>query len=146
MVHGALVAPWHVESFPIRIEPSSPRLWQADSYPLYCQGSPYHVLFLHCENFGLYLGHCAFVLKTLELTIIIWRTLLFVAVSFSSLSFPGGSDGQESACNAGDLCSIPGSGRFSGVGNGNPFQNSWDRETWQAAVHRIAKSWTQLSN
>ena len=92
-----------------------------------------------------------FVLKTLELTIIIWRTLLFVAVSFSSLSFPGGSDGQESACNAGDLCSVPGSGRFSGVGNGNPFQNSclgnpMDRETWQATVHRIGKSWTQLNN
>ena len=42
-----------------------------------------------------------FVLKTLELAIILWRMLIFVAVSFSSLSFPGGSDGKESACNAG---------------------------------------------
>ena len=34
--------------------------------------------------------------------------------------FPGGSDGKESACNAEDLGSIPGSGRFPGEGNGNP--------------------------
>ena len=32
--------------------------------------------------------------------------------------FPGGSDGEESACNAGDWDSIPGSGRFPGEGNG----------------------------
>ena len=36
--------------------------------------------------------------------------------------FPGGSDGKESACNAGDLGLIPGSGRSPGGGNGNPFQ------------------------
>ena len=38
--------------------------------------------------------------------------------------FPGGSDGEVSACNAGDLGSIPGSGRFPGEGNGNPLQHS----------------------
>ena len=35
--------------------------------------------------------------------------------------FPGGSDGKESAFNAGDLDSIPGSGRSPGELNGNPF-------------------------
>ena len=35
--------------------------------------------------------------------------------------FPGGSDGKESACNAGDLGSIPGSGKSPGEGNGNPL-------------------------
>ena len=39
--------------------------------------------------------------------------------------FPGGSDGKESACNAGDLGSIPGLGRSSGEGNGNPLQYSF---------------------
>ena len=39
-------------------------------------------------------------------------------------SFPGGSDSKESACNAGDLCLIPGSGRLLGQGNGNPLQYS----------------------
>ena len=51
--------------------------------------------------------------------------------------FSGGSDGQESACNAGDLGSIAGSGRFHGERNGYPFQyfcleNSMDRLAWWA--------------
>ena len=40
------------------------------------------------------------------------------------MGFPGGSDGKESACNAGDPGSIPGSGRSPGEGNGNPLQYS----------------------
>ena len=51
------------------------------------------------------------------------------------VSFPCGSTGKESACNAGDLGSIPGSGRSPGEGNGNPLQyscleNPMDREAW----------------
>ena len=38
------------------------------------------------------------------------------------LDFPGGSDGKESACNAGDPGLILGSGRSPGEGNGNPLQ------------------------
>ena len=38
------------------------------------------------------------------------------------MGFPGGSDGKESACNAGDLGSIPELGISSGEGNGNSFQ------------------------
>ena len=38
--------------------------------------------------------------------------------------FPGGSDSEQSACNAGDLCSIPGLGRSPGEGNGYPRQYS----------------------
>ena len=45
--------------------------------------------------------------------------------SFPDLSFPGGSDGKESACNAGDPGLIPGLGRFPGEGNGNPLQYSY---------------------
>ena len=61
--------------------------------------------------------------------------------------FPGSSDSKDSACNAGDVGSIPGSGRSSGEGNGNPFQysclgNPTDRGAWRATVHRVAKSWT----
>ena len=41
------------------------------------------------------------------------------------MGFPGGSDGKESACNAGDLGSILGSGRSPGEGNCNPVQNSY---------------------
>ena len=42
----------------------------------------------------------------------------------SILGFPGGSDGKVSVCNVGDPGSIPGSGRSSGEGNGNPLQYS----------------------
>jgi len=43
---------------------------------------------------------------------------------YLSQGFPGGSVGKESACNVGDLGSIPGLGRSPGEGNGNPFQYS----------------------
>ena len=61
--------------------------------------------------------------------------------------FPGGSDDKESACNAGDLGSIPESGRSPGEGNGNLLQCScledpMNRGAWQATVHGVAKSQT----
>ena len=40
------------------------------------------------------------------------------------MDFPGGSEGKDSASNAADLGSIPGSERFHGEGNGNPLQDS----------------------
>ena len=43
---------------------------------------------------------------------------------YSVLCFPGGSDGKEFSCKAGDLGSIPGWGRYPGEGNGNPLQYS----------------------
>ena len=51
---------------------------------------------------------------------------------------------KESACQAGDAGSIPGSGRSSGEGNGNPLQYSYlgspmDRAAWQALVQGVAK-------
>ena len=48
--------------------------------------------------------------------------------------FPGGSDGNEAACNAGDLGSIPGSGRPPGEGSDKPLQ-FMDRGAWRATVH-----------
>ena len=57
-----------------------------------------------------------------------------------------GSDDKASAYSVGELGSIPGSGRSSGEGNGNPLQyscleNFMDREAWWATVHKISKSW-----
>ena len=65
--------------------------------------------------------------------------------------FPGGSDSKASACNVGDLGSIPGLGRSPGEGNDNPFQyscleNPVDGGAWQATVHGVAKSRTPLSS
>ena len=68
-----------------------------------------------------------------------------------SLPFPGGSEVKVSACNEGDLGSIPESGRSPGEGNGNPLQDSclenpMDGGAWRATVHRVAKSQTRLSD
>ena len=66
-----------------------------------------------------------------------------------SCGFSGGSEGKVSACRqkSGNPISIPGLGRSRGEGNGNPLQYpSLDRGAWQAAVHGITKSWTQLSD
>ena len=61
--------------------------------------------------------------------------------------FRDGPVGKESACNAGDMDSIPGSGRSPGGGNGNPFQysclkNPMSRGAWQITVQRVAKNRT----
>ena len=69
--------------------------------------------------------------------------------SVVTVDFPGGSDGKESAWNAGDPGSITESER-SGEGNGNSLQHSdlenpMDRGAWQrATIHRVTKSHTQL--
>ena len=60
------------------------------------------------------------------------------------VAFPCGSDSKESACNAGDLGLIPGSGRSPGEGNSYLLQyscleNSMDRGAWWATVHGVAK-------
>ena len=62
------------------------------------------------------------------------------------MAFPGGSDGKESACNAGDLGSIPGLGRSPEEGKGNPLQYSGPENSMDCIVHGIAKSQTRLSN
>ena len=64
---------------------------------------------------------------------------------------PASFDGKESACNAGDLVSISGSGRSPGERSGNPLQyscleDSMDRGAGWATVRGSAKSWTWLSN
>ena len=80
---------------------------------------------------------------------------IMVCVFITSLSSiavsPGGSDGKESACNVGDLGSIPGLGRSCGEGNGYPLQysvlqDSMDRKAWQAIVYGVLKSQTWLSD
>ena len=71
-----------------------------------------------------------------------------------SFSYLDGVNGRESACNTGDPDSTPGLGRSPGEGNGNPTQaskyscleNSMDRGAWQAIVHGMAKSQTQLGD
>ena len=67
-------------------------------------------------------------------------------ISRHEMGFPGGSDGKKSACNAGDLGSIPGLGRFPGEGKGYPLQYSGLENSMDCIVHGVAKSWTRLIN
>ena len=68
------------------------------------------------------------------------------------VGFPGGSVVKNLSASVGDIGdtgSVPSLGRSPGVGNGNPLQysclgNPMDKGTWQATVHRVAKSETQL--
>ena len=65
-----------------------------------------------------------------------WQWILYLS---TTPSFPLSSVGKESACNAGDLGSVPGLGRSPGEGNGNPLQHSclenpMDRGAWWATV------------
>ena len=61
------------------------------------------------------------------------------------MGFPGGSDGKESAFNAGDPGLIPGLGRYPAGGNGNLLQyscleKSMDRGPWRAIVHGVTRA------
>ena len=76
---------------------------------------------------------------------------LFLIHCRSRLGLPWWLSGKEFTCNAGDVGSIPGSGRSPGEGNGNSLQyscleNSMDRGAWWATVHGVTKGRTRLSN
>ena len=62
------------------------------------------------------------------------------------MDLPGGSDGKESACSAGDLALIPGLRTSPGEGNGYPLQYSKDGGDFRTVVHGAAKTQTQLSH
>ena len=71
---------------------------------------------------------------------------LLIVVPSLVVAFPGGSAGKESACNAGDLGSVPGLGRAPGEGKGYPLQYSGLENSMDCLAHGITKSRTQLSD
>ena len=93
-----------------------------------------------------------------EFMVLLWYIRDFIKVvwecwgilsSLLRFCFPGGSEVKVSACNMGDLSSIPGLGRSPGEGNGNPLQyscleNPMDGGAWWATVHRsqrVGQDW-----
>ena len=71
--------------------------------------------------------------------------MLTIITNSDLRGFPGGSDSKESACNEGDLGSIPGLGKSPREWHGNPLQcscleNSMDRGVWWATVYRVTES------
>ena len=100
--------------------------------------------------------HTVFVFLCLWLTSLSMMFLRFIHVEVNGKMFffygriicsrasPHSSVSKESACSAGDLALIPGSGRFFGEGNGNPLQyscleNPMNRGAWQATVHWVTR-------
>ena len=76
--------------------------------------------------------------------------LLSLSFCLPGKSFPGDSDGKESAGNMGNPGSMPRLGRSPGERNGNPLQDSsleslMERGAWQSTVHRITESDTAES-
>ena len=93
-------------------------------------GNVMSLLFIMCSRFVI-----AFLARKQRL-LISWHRLIW--------GFPHSSVGKESACSAGDVASIPGSGRSPGEGNGNPLQyscleNLMDREAWEATAHGVTR-------
>ena len=104
--------------------------------------------------FAYYNPACARILMLSLTPDILRKSRIFCLITLRQLTvvgFPGSLDGKASAYNAGDLGSIPGSGRSPGDGSGNPLQylcleNPMDQGAWWATVHGVAKSQTRLSD
>ena len=113
-------------------------------FPIFLKRSLVIPLLLFSSSFM----HCLLKKTLSSLLAILWNSAFnWMYLSLSS-GFPGGSDGKESTCNAGDPGLIPGLGRSPGEGNGYPFQysclkNSMDRGHWWATVHRVTKDMTE---
>ena len=79
------------------------------------------------------------------------RNIALYHIEFSPvILLPIWLSSKESACNVGDVSSIPGLGRSPREGNGSPLHysclgNLMDRGVWWVIVHRVAKGFTQLS-
>ena len=77
----------------------------------------------------------------------IYTCILFhILFHYGSFGFPGGSDGKESACNAGDLGLIPGLERSPGEGKDYSPQCSGMENSMDCIVCGVAKSQTRLSD
>ena len=93
------------------------------------------------------LAHSRSTVDTQEIrggTICFYEVQHLALTEFFFMGFPHSSVSKESACNAGDLGLIPGSGRSPGKGNGSSLQyscleNPMDRGAWQATVHGVVR-------
>ena len=115
--------------------------------------------FFLTENYNLY----KILLKNqFQIWICSNRLYVYIEINVSQHSFPlyfflrfltpfnpWWLTGKETACNAGDLGSTPGSGRSPGKWNGDPLQysclgNPMEKGAWLATIHRVSKSWTHF--
>ena len=93
---------------------------------------------------GFFFSNFPFHFQSLTFSDFLIKFNFFATILEQSWGFPGGSEVKESACNAGDLGSISGSGRSPGEGNGNLLQyscleNPMDKGAWWAIVHGVTE-------
>ena len=128
---------WHSPApHPWVIPPHSSWEWDVNASISWHPNAPKHVFFpLVCQGWQM-----------INIYWTEWNSFLLPYPL--EVGFPGGSDGKESACNAGDLGSVPGLERSPGGWHSNLLQyssleNSMDRGAWWTTVHRVTKSWTR---
>ena len=114
--------------------------WQASSFSLSHLGSPGYIIHSVSQCSRVY-HHFLFNIKHKFLS----------SGKIPCIGLHCWLSGKESTCQAGDVDLIPGSGRFPGVGNGNPLQysclgNHMDRGAWGLQSMGLQKSWTQLNH
>ena len=141
---------WHTSIFPSFVKMNNVSLFVCIYHILLIHSSLddcFHVLSLGCFHvFAIMNSDTTWVFSC------VFKTMFSIIWGVCEVwGFPGGSDGKEPAPYVGNQGSIPGSGKSSREGNGNPLQysclgNSMGREAWWATVHMVAKSWTQLSD
>ena len=117
--------------------------------PTFCEQSSIHISHSHrVENCNLFVQNGAslitqlvknpYAMQETPVQFLVWEDPL----EKGFLGFPCGSTGKESACNAGDLGSVPGLGRSPGEGNSYPLQYSGLENSMDCIVYGVAKSWT----
>ena len=105
-------------------------MWKEVKFPMiFLKNTPYYSIDFHWWRKWLKTNY--------------WNNL--ISITLVIVGFPGGSDSKESACNAGDLGSVSGSGRSPGEGSGYPLyyfclENPVDRGAWRPRVPGVAKT------
>ena len=113
-----------------------------DSGCLFYISSPPCVISCLYDDSHEVISHCRFDFISLMITAV----KHFFHLHIGHLGYPCGSAGKESACNEGDLGSIPRLGRSSGEGKGYPLQYSGLENSKDCIVHGVTKRWTWLSD
>ena len=99
------------------------------------KGPPYWLLLFSTEARNSYISRCPEFTTSLESLVLRRCGVALSCVLSLAWGFPGGWEGKPSACSAGNLGLIPGSGRSAGEGNGDPLrysclENPMDGEAW----------------
>ena len=142
MVFRILVSQPRVEPMPFALEAWSPNHWKTREFPWLIYSLKIHDSWTWLYTWtprGYFIdiykySYPGYTPEQINENVLEWGpgTVLFKSIPTPSEppAIPGGSDGKESTSNAGDLGSIPGLGRSSGEGHGNPFQYSYLEKTY----------------